>query len=97
MSNDRVAIVAGLANPVHQAGTALRSMRTVDLAIAVVKELIERASSRPREITLCVYGQVVPTLDWLEHRARGRARLGAARRTSTRSASRAPARPPSRR
>jgi len=40
-------------------------MRTVDLGIAVVKELVERAEIAPRAITLCVYGQVVPTLDWI--------------------------------
>jgi len=40
-------------------------MRTVDLGIAVVKELVERAEVAPRAITLCVYGQVVPTLDWI--------------------------------
>ena len=40
-------------------------MRTVDLAITVVKELVERAELAPKEVTLCVYGQVVPTLDWL--------------------------------
>jgi acetyl-CoA acyltransferase len=64
-SMDRVAVVAGLRTPFTKAGTGLRSMRTVDLAITVVKELIQRAEIAPREITLCVYGQVVPTLDWL--------------------------------
>jgi acetyl-CoA acyltransferase len=65
MSNDRVAIVTGLRTPFTKAGTGLKKMRTVDLAIAVVKELVERADIAPREVTLCVYGQVVPTLDWL--------------------------------
>src|SRR6185436_20877775 len=65
MSNDRVAIVAGLRTPFTKQGTGLRSMRTVDLAITVVKQLIERAEIAPSEITLCVFGQVVPTLDWL--------------------------------
>lgn len=62
---DRVAIVAGLRTPFTKAGTALRRMRTVDLAAAVVKELVQRSELAPSEITLCVYGQVVPTLDWL--------------------------------
>lgn len=62
---DRVAIVAGLRTPFTKAGTALRRMRTVDLAAAVVKELVQRSEIAPSEITLCVYGQVVPTLDWL--------------------------------
>jgi acetyl-CoA acyltransferase len=62
---DRVAVVAGLRTPFTKAGTALKSLRTVDLATAVVKELIQRSEIGPREISLCVYGQVVPTLDWL--------------------------------
>jgi acetyl-CoA acyltransferase len=62
---DRIAIVSGLRTPFTKAGTALRAMRTVDLAAAVVKELVQRADLAPREVTLCVYGQVVPTLDWL--------------------------------
>jgi len=62
---DRVAVVAGLRTPFTKAGTALKAMRTVDLGTAVVKELVQRSEIAPREITLCVYGQVVPTLDWL--------------------------------
>lgn len=62
---DRVAVVAGLRTPFTKAGTALKSMRTVDLGTAVVKELIQRSEVSPKEITLCVYGQVVPSLDWL--------------------------------
>jgi acetyl-CoA acyltransferase len=64
-TNDRVAIVAGLRTPFTKQGTGLRKMRTVDLGIAVVKELVERAEISPKLITLCVYGQVVPTLDWI--------------------------------
>ena len=62
---DRVAVVAGLRTPFTKAGTALKTMRTVDLATAVVKELMQRSELSPKEVTLCVYGQVVPTLDWL--------------------------------
>jgi acetyl-CoA acyltransferase len=62
---DRVAVVAGLRTPFCKAGTDLRELRTVDLAVAVVKELIARTGIRSREISLCVYGQVVPTLDWI--------------------------------
>ncbi len=62
---DRVAVVAGLRTPFTKAGTAQRSMRTVDLATAVVKELMARSEVPAKEVTLCVYGQVVPTLDWL--------------------------------
>jgi acetyl-CoA acyltransferase len=60
-----VAVVAGLRTPFTKAGTALSAMRTVDLATAVVKELLQRSEIDAREVTLCVYGQVVPTLDWL--------------------------------
>lgn len=63
--SDRIAVVAGLRTPFTKAGTALRTMRTVDLATFVVKELLERYEIPKKEITLCVYGQVVPTLDWL--------------------------------
>jgi acetyl-CoA acyltransferase len=65
MSNDRVAIVMGLRTPFAKAGTGLKSMRTLDLGVTVVKELLERAEIAKKEVTLCVYGQVVPTLDWL--------------------------------
>jgi acetyl-CoA acyltransferase len=64
-ARDRVAVVAGLRTPFTKAGTALKSMRTVDLGAAVVKELVARTELPVREVTLCVYGQVVPTLDWL--------------------------------
>jgi acetyl-CoA acyltransferase len=64
-TNDRVAIVSGLRTPFAKQGTGLRKMRTVDLGIAVVKELIERSEIAPRTVTLCVYGQVIPTLDWI--------------------------------
>jgi acetyl-CoA acyltransferase len=62
---DRVAVVAGLRTPFTKQGTALRALRTVDLATIVVKELMARAELAPKEVGLCVYGQVVPTLDWL--------------------------------
>jgi acetyl-CoA acyltransferase len=64
-TNDRVAIVSGLRTPFAKQGTGLRKMRTVDLGIAVVKELIERSEIAPRTVTLCIYGQVIPTLDWI--------------------------------
>lgn len=63
--DDRVAIVRGLRTPFTKAGTELREMRTVDLGTAVVKELIARTEVPAKEVTLCVFGQVVPTLDWL--------------------------------
>jgi acetyl-CoA acyltransferase len=63
--HDRVAVVAGLRTPFTKQGTALKSLRTVDLATLVVKELMARSELSPKEVGLCVYGQVVPTLDWL--------------------------------
>lgn len=62
---DRVAVVAGLRTPFTKAGTAQKALRTVDLATTVVKELVQRSEVSPRDVTLVVYGQVVPTLDWL--------------------------------
>src|SRR5690606_29579026 len=64
-STDRVAIVRGLRTPFTKSRTALRSLRTVDLATIVVKELLQRSELSPKEIGLVVYGQVVPSLDWL--------------------------------
>jgi acetyl-CoA acyltransferase len=64
-SGDRVAVVAGLRTPFTKQGTALRALRAVDLGALVVKELLARSDLPPREVTLCAYGQVVPTLDWL--------------------------------
>ncbi len=58
-------MVAGLRTPFTKQGTALKNLRTVDLATLVVKELMARSELSPKEVTLCVYGQVVPSLDWL--------------------------------
>lgn len=62
---ERVAIVAGLRTPFCKAGTDLKRLRAVDLGSAVVKELIQRSELDPRELGLLVYGQVVPSVDWL--------------------------------
>lgn len=64
-AQDRVAVVAGLRTPFQKQGTGFRNISTADLATLLVNELVQRTSLSPREITLCVYGQVVPTLDWL--------------------------------
>jgi acetyl-CoA acyltransferase len=40
-------------------------MRTVDLGVACVKELVQRSEIDPAEVGIVVYGQVVPTVDWL--------------------------------
>jgi acetyl-CoA acyltransferase len=57
--------VAGLRTPFVKAGTGLKRMRTVDLGIACVKEMMQRSELDPHEVGVCVYGQVVPTVDWL--------------------------------
>jgi acetyl-CoA acyltransferase len=64
-NNGRIAIVRGLRTPFTKAGTALKNLRTVDLATLVVKELMQRSELAPKEVGICIYGQVVPTLDWL--------------------------------
>lgn len=63
--SERIAIVAGLRTPFQKQGTGFRTLSTVDLATLVVSELLQRSGVKAREISLCVYGQVVPTLDWL--------------------------------
>jgi len=64
-SPDRVAIVAGLRTPFAKAPGKLRSLRSVDLGVEVVRELVQRSEIEPKHITLCIYGQVVPSVDWL--------------------------------
>jgi acetyl-CoA acyltransferase len=64
-SGDRVAIVAGLRTPFTKAGSDFASMRTTDLGVACVKELVQRSEIDASEIDVCVFGQVVPTVDWL--------------------------------
>jgi len=64
-ANDRIAIVAGLRTPFIKANSSLRRMRTVDLGVACVKEMMQRSELDPNEVGVCVYGQVVPTVDWL--------------------------------
>lgn len=59
---ERIAIVAGLRTPFARQSTAFQSMSAQDLARVVVKELIARNELDPREIGLCVYGQVAPSV-----------------------------------
>ncbi len=60
---DRVAVVAGLRTPFAKQGTAYRDMSALDLGKVVVSELFARAELNPKEVGLCVYGQVVPSLE----------------------------------
>lgn len=55
----RAAIVAGLRTPFVKSGTALRDLSTLDLARAVVSELVARTEIDPNAIDALIYGQVV--------------------------------------
>jgi acetyl-CoA acyltransferase len=59
----RIAIVAGLRTPFARLGTAYRDLSALDLGKIVVSELVQRAELDPREIGLCVFGQVLPSID----------------------------------
>ena len=58
----RIAIVAGLRTPFAKQSTAYAEFSAQDLARTVVRELLARTSIDPKEIGLCVYGQVVPSV-----------------------------------
>jgi acetyl-CoA acyltransferase len=58
----RAAIVRGLRTPFARQGTAFRHTSALDMAVMVVRELIERMELSPKEIDAVVYGQVVPSL-----------------------------------
>jgi acetyl-CoA acyltransferase len=58
----RVAVVDGLRTPFCKVGTDFAKMSALDLADAVVGELLQRSSVPPAEIERLVYGQVVPSL-----------------------------------
>ena len=62
---DRVAIISGLRTPFLKQGTGFKSMTTLELSAAVVNELIHRTGVDPREYTACVFGQVMPSLDYI--------------------------------
>jgi acetyl-CoA acyltransferase len=55
----RVAIVGGLRTPFVKAGTAFRSLSTLDLGAAVTTELLERSSLDPEQVDQVVFGAVV--------------------------------------
>lgn len=58
----RAVIVRGLRTPFARQGTAFRQSSPLDMAVMVVRELIERLELSPKEIDAVVYGQVVPSL-----------------------------------
>jgi acetyl-CoA acyltransferase len=59
---ERIAIVAGLRTPFAKSQTAYRQQSALDLGKLVVAELLARTEISPKEVGLCVYGQVVPSV-----------------------------------
>ena len=59
---ERIAIVEGVRTPFARQSTAYKNMSAQELARIVVKELILRSEIDPKEVGLCVYGQVVPSV-----------------------------------
>ena len=59
---ERIAIVQGLRTPFAKQGSAYRDLSALDLGKLVVSEMLQRAELDPREVGLCVYGQVIPSL-----------------------------------
>jgi acetyl-CoA acyltransferase len=60
--SERVAIVRGIRTPFAKSGTAYKDMSALDLGKTVVAELLARSELDPKEVGMCVYGQVVPSL-----------------------------------
>lgn len=58
---DRIAIVHGLRTPFARQGTAFKHLTAVELGQAVVRELVARSDVDPKEISLLVYGQAIPS------------------------------------
>lgn len=59
----RPVIVAGLRTPFLKSGTGYKDLLPVDLAVAVVTELMQRTNLDAAEVDRVVYGQVVPTVE----------------------------------
>ena len=59
---ERIAIVQGLRTPFAKQGSAYKDLSALDLGKLVVSEMLQRAELDPREVGLCVYGQVIPSL-----------------------------------
>jgi len=64
-NGDRIAIVGALRTPFLKQGTGFKDMTTVELSSAVVAELVQRVGVDPKVFTLCVFGQVMPSLDYI--------------------------------
>ncbi len=59
---ERIAIVAGLRTPFAKQSTAYRSLSAQDLGRMVVAEILQRVGVAPRDVDMCIYGQVVPSV-----------------------------------
>ncbi|MBI5535770.1 MAG: acetyl-CoA C-acyltransferase FadI [Deltaproteobacteria bacterium] len=64
-NGDRVAVVTGLRTPFLKQGTGFRDVTTLELSTQVVGELVQRTGVDPKTYTLCVFGQVMPSLDYI--------------------------------
>jgi acetyl-CoA acyltransferase len=58
----RIAIVHGIRTPFAKQGTAFKDLSALDLGKLVVAELLQRAEIDVREVGVCVFGQVVPSI-----------------------------------
>jgi acetyl-CoA acyltransferase len=58
----RIAVVLGIRTPFAKQGTAFKDLSALDLGKLVVAELLQRAEVNVRDVGLCVFGQVVPSI-----------------------------------
>ncbi len=58
----RVAIVAGVRTPFTRAGTALKTVSTIDLGKLCVAELVQRTNLDGKEVETIVFGTVIPSV-----------------------------------
>ncbi len=59
----RVAIVDGLRTPFVKSGTAFKDLTTLDLASAVVKELLQRSGVEGGQVDQVIYGAVITDVE----------------------------------
>ncbi len=62
MIGRRVAIVAGVRTPFAKAGTAFKTITSIDLGKICVAELIQRTDIDPKEVQAIVFGTVIPSV-----------------------------------
>ncbi len=62
MIGRRVAIVAGVRTPFAKAGTAFKTITSIDLGKICVAELIQRTDLDPKEVQAIVFGTVIPSV-----------------------------------